>query len=245
MLTFLRSLLGRPEGLREAPAARGREAIEETEFEALVSTPVFLSPDETASLLHDRRFWTGWLNLAFMPQAVELHDRLIREATGVPEEEALAWWDALSGHYEGVMDDSDGYIERPKTLRMPIGGGRLVEIQFHPGGIIYEMRGPSGAAEPLAELSGHWTLPGMSWAEAERFARAAQRQGDFPYAAAVLLTTPLSYPTAVGDISAIEVAIRLAIERVGAANAGGAARLAAAWRLDAQRSSATNATPGR
>ena len=212
-------------------AARADDPV----FEPLISTPEYLSAGEGAELLRDPRFWVGFLNLAFMPQAKALDGTLIAEVIGLDDAAVVPWWDELSGGDEGGFDASDGYIERPRTLRVPFEAGRQLELQFHPGAVIYEMRGPDGDAESLAELSGNWVLPGMSWSEVELLASAARRHGDVPGAAAILLLLPLAYPYEATAVEKVEGVFRSAIVEAGFATAVGAARLAAAWRQDVER----------
>ena len=202
--------------------------------ELLDVSPDYLPGPEVAALLRDAQFWSAFLNLAFMPQASELDGALIAEATGLDDAKGLAWWNELSGYYEGVFQESDGYVERPRTLRVRFEAGRQLEIQFHPGAIIYEMRGRDGVAESLAELSGNWVLPGLTWSEAELLASAAQRHGGVPHAAAILLLLPLGYPYEQADLTKIEEMVGTSIAELGFAPADGAPRLAAAWRRDAE-----------
>jgi hypothetical protein len=168
-------LLGRSEGPAERAFTAAPSPPDLPSVEPLDVKPDYLDGQEEAALLRDARFWSAFLNLAFMPQASELDSALIAEATGLQDAEVLAWWHELSGNYEGVFQLSDGYVERPRSLRVRFEAGRQLEIQFHPGAIIYEMRGRDGVAESLAELSGNWVLPGLTWSEAELLAGAAQR----------------------------------------------------------------------
>ena len=206
---------------------------EEPALEPIVTTPDYLTAAEGAALLRDPRFWMGFINLAVMPLARVLDSDLIAAVIRLEEEDVVALWDELSGSYEGVVDESDGYIEHPKTLRVPFEARRQLELQFHPGTLIYEMRGADGDRQSLAELSGHWVLPGMSWSEVELLAGAARRRGDVSYAAAILLLLPLAYRYEATVIDTVEAAVRDAIVELGFATEAGASRLAAAWREDA------------
>lgn len=217
------------------PAGERTATGEAPVFEPIVSTPDYLSTEEGAALLSDPRFWMGFLNVAFMPQAKVLDSDLIAGVIGLEEAEVVTWWDELSGNDGAAFNETDGYIGRPRTLRVPFEAGRQLELQFHPGAVIYEMRGAAGNAESLAELSGNWVLPGMSWAEVELLANAATRRGNVPYAAAILLLLPLAYPYEGTAIEKVEYAVRGAIVDLGFVTEDGAGRLAAAWRQDAER----------
>lgn len=217
------------------PAGERTATGEAPVFEPIVSTPDYLSTEEGAALLTDPRFWMGFLNVAFMPQAKVLDSDLIAGVIGLEEAEVVTWWDELSGNDGAAFNETDGYIGRPRTLRVPFEAGRQLELQFHPGAVIYEMRGAAGNAESLAELSGNWVLPGMSWAEVELLANAATRRGNVPYAAAILLLLPLAYPYEGTAIEKVEYAVRGAIVDLGFVTEDGAGRLAAAWRQDAER----------
>lgn len=47
------------------------------------------------------------------------------------------WVDELTGYYEGVFDESDGYIENPRTVKLGLSAGTVLYIEFHPGDTLY------------------------------------------------------------------------------------------------------------
>lgn len=48
-----------------------------------------------------------------------------------------SWVDELTGYYEGVFDENDGYIENPKTVELGLSAGTFLYIEFHPGDTLY------------------------------------------------------------------------------------------------------------
>lgn len=47
------------------------------------------------------------------------------------------WINNLTGYYEGVFDEHDGYVDTPKTIKLKLSTGDDFFVEFHPGDTIY------------------------------------------------------------------------------------------------------------
>ena len=78
-------------------------------------------------------------------------------------EEIGEWWEKFTGYYEGVLEESDGYLDEPVTLEEAAAEGKILNIEFHPGDILYFMNGKQiGSAGP------HWELQTIPYKEVEQ-----------------------------------------------------------------------------
>lgn len=58
---------------------------------------------------------------------------LIQETCIIDKE----WIDNLTGYYDGVLDENDGYIDIPKAVVIKLSHGDEFCVEFHPGDTIY------------------------------------------------------------------------------------------------------------
>lgn len=88
-------------------------------------------------LLHNKCF-AAWFLMNNFPEGIDIcNDCSIAE---IIEENCIidkTWVDDLTGYYEGVFDENDGYIENPKTINLRLSTGVLLFIEFHPGDTLY------------------------------------------------------------------------------------------------------------
>lgn len=47
------------------------------------------------------------------------------------------WIDELTGYYDGIFDDNDGYLNNPKTIQLLLSTGEHLFIEFHAGDTLY------------------------------------------------------------------------------------------------------------
>lgn len=47
------------------------------------------------------------------------------------------WINDLTGYYDGVFDENDGYIDTPKAVVIELSNGDKFCVEFHPGDTIY------------------------------------------------------------------------------------------------------------
>ncbi len=43
------------------------------------------------------------------------------------------WWDNFTKYYDGVLEESDGYVDEPETLICELAPAQTLKIEFHPG----------------------------------------------------------------------------------------------------------------
>lgn len=78
-------------------------------------------------------------------------------------EEVEIWWNRFTGYYEGVLDESDGYLEEPTTLEMPLAQDKILKIEFHPGDILYFIND-----REIGSTGPHWKLQTIPYREAKQ-----------------------------------------------------------------------------
>ena len=47
------------------------------------------------------------------------------------------WIDSLTGYYDGVFDEKDGYVDNPNAIKLKLATGDDFFVEFHPGDTIY------------------------------------------------------------------------------------------------------------
>ena len=50
----------------------------------------------------------------------------------------MDWYNKFTRYYDGVFDETDGYVDTPNAIFVPLNNGELI-IEFHPGDIIFIM----------------------------------------------------------------------------------------------------------
>ncbi|MDE7223219.1 MAG: immunity protein 19 [Acetatifactor sp.] len=78
-------------------------------------------------------------------------------------EEVRSWWERFTGYYEGVLDESDGYLDDPATLEEMLSQDKILKIEFHPGDILYFIND-----ERIGSTGPHWELQAIPYKELER-----------------------------------------------------------------------------
>lgn len=67
------------------------------------------------------------------------------------------WIDDLTGYYDGIFDENDGYIENPKAIKLKLSTGDIFCVEFHPGDTIYYVNedeiGCTGAEYSIKKIS--------------------------------------------------------------------------------------------
>lgn len=87
----------------------------------------------------NRKFWTGFMITSFPMALDEETDMTLSEMI---EENKVAdadinWWNNFTKYYEGVFEDTDGYIDEPETLICNLTSNQTLKIEFHPGDTVY------------------------------------------------------------------------------------------------------------
>lgn len=85
----------------------------------------------------NQKFWEGFIATSFPTALDESSDMALTE---IIEENSLAdcqWWDDFTGYYEGILEETDGYLEEPQTFVCELTPADTLKIEFHPGDTIY------------------------------------------------------------------------------------------------------------
>jgi hypothetical protein len=180
-----------------------------------------LRPD----VLHDRRFWAALYAGAFgqvgePPDAVDFCSQLAES-----EEAVLKWYHQFVGWNPGISDEPDGYSEDPATVALALADNVQLRVEFYLGDQYWLLRDADGVEAMLANIGGHWALPGLRWQEAVAIGDAAPADGGL----AVLLLLPIVWLTSGDDIRAARSAAESAWAASHLADAAAAAALAELW----------------
>jgi hypothetical protein len=229
-MEILKRLMGRPSIEHQPDDSTAEDAGVESPDWVVTSTPDYVSDAAQASILRDPRFWAGFFGFTLGDEETDL----VEATFGITSEEAVSWWNQLSGWYDGVLDDTDGDLERPKTLQLPFGEDRGLDIEIHAGSIYYRVRS-ADQVENLAAIGPHESTPGLPWADIRRLAvqadRGTQTRPAVSAAAALLLMAPLTRPIPDrAPTDDIDGDLTAALEETGTTLPGRAKALAEVWR---------------
>lgn len=92
---------------------------------------------EYKKLLSDSNF-IPWFLMTSFPEGIDNSKEcslieLIQEECILDKE----WINNLTGYYDGVFDENDGYIDKPKAVVIKLSNGDEFCVEFHPGDTIY------------------------------------------------------------------------------------------------------------
>ena len=128
-------------------------------FEDFIKLKIITSDD----VKNDDNFWIFFLFCGFSQGYDEKTDTPISEFLNENYEEYfdMEWSDKFTGYYDGIIDDSDGYVDMPKRLKIDLSTGNKFYIDFHPCDVFYYIDngyigsriGSSGADFKLGILS--------------------------------------------------------------------------------------------
>jgi len=110
---------------------------------------------------YNKNFWIGFFCAAYLNAADEETDFTIYDIldeADVINKEVMDWWEKFTGYYEGVLDETDGYLDEPATLEIFIDKKENLKIEFHPGDIIYYMN-----KKKIGNLGAHFKLQTMPY----------------------------------------------------------------------------------
>ena len=85
----------------------------------------------------NKDFWTGFIATSFPTAIDEETDMSLPE---IMEESNLGnamWWKHFTKYYDGVIEESDGYIDDPETFTCNLTPAQRLKIEFHPGDTVY------------------------------------------------------------------------------------------------------------
>lgn len=87
----------------------------------------------------NKDFWRGFISTSF-PTA--LNEKTDMSLTEFIKENGLAdykWWESFTGYYDGIFDETDGYVDDPQTFICNLTPTNSLKIEFHPGDTVYFM----------------------------------------------------------------------------------------------------------
>ena len=88
---------------------------------------------------HNKKFWTGFIISSFPASLDEDADMGLSELMGENElvDIDIDWWNNFTKYYDGVLDETDGYVDDPEMLIYKLTDTQTLKIEFHPGDIVY------------------------------------------------------------------------------------------------------------
>ena len=109
-------------------------------------------------------FWINYFGCSYLNLYDEEEEASVSELMEELCTEAVCeWWEKFTGWYDGVLDESDGYLDDPAFLEAPLTQGRTLKIEFHPGDTLYYVNG-----EEIGSTGPHWKLGTVPYKELEK-----------------------------------------------------------------------------
>ena len=99
------------------------------------------------------RFWAYFLSVNYPCAYLEAEDCKIYDLVEQVLPINMAWSDEFTQYYDGVMEETDGYLEEPTTLTVPLSSLETLKIEFHPGDTIFFIND-----EEIGCTGPHWKL---------------------------------------------------------------------------------------
>lgn len=87
--------------------------------------------------LTNKKFWTGFVASSFPTALDEKTDMSLSEIIDENDAADISWWNSFTKYYDGVLEETDGYIDEPETLICVLKSNQTLKIEFHPGDIVY------------------------------------------------------------------------------------------------------------
>ena len=108
----------------------------------------------------NRNFWGGFFASSFPTAFDEASDQTLSELMVEHNLADCGWWDRFVGYYEGILDESDGYVEHPKTFCTDLTPSVSLKVEFHPGDTRYIVNG-----KEIASTGPHYHIQIFSFME--------------------------------------------------------------------------------
>ena len=109
-------------------------------------------------------FWISYFGCCYPSGYDESNDISVSELMEeLCTEEVGNWWEQFIGYYEGVLDESDGYLDNPTTLEEELLPDKILKIEFHPGDILYFIND-----EQIGSTGPHYELRTIAYKEVEK-----------------------------------------------------------------------------
>lgn len=101
----------------------------------------------------NRDFWVGFMATSF-PTALE--EETDMSLTDLMIDDGMwntSWWDNFTKYYDGVLEESDGYLDEPETLICELTPVQTLKIEFHPADTVYYIND-----KQIASTGGHYKI---------------------------------------------------------------------------------------
>ncbi|MBO5094182.1 MAG: immunity protein 19 [Lachnospiraceae bacterium] len=85
----------------------------------------------------NRNFWIGFMATSFPAALDEKTDMSLIELIEENETADINWWNNFTKYRDGVLEETDGYIDEPETLCCNLTAAQTLKIEFHPGDTVY------------------------------------------------------------------------------------------------------------
>lgn len=163
-------------------------------------------------VLASRYFWWGYYTFITGLPGVSLDSCQVCEWLGVAEPTAHDWWDDFAGWYPGVLDEADGQVDDPATVKLSLANRIDLLIQFHPGDWYYLLHREGENPVQIGNNGPHFQMPVFRWNEIKTLAEIAAPNfpGESGRAIALLLLFPTVWMTDDDDAGEVAIAIEQA-----------------------------------
>lgn len=101
----------------------------------------------------NRNFWVGYMATSFPTALEEETDMSLTELMVENGMCDTSWWDNFTKYYDGVLEESDGYVDEPETLICELAPTQTLKIEFHPGDTVYSIND-----KQIACTGGHYDI---------------------------------------------------------------------------------------
>jgi hypothetical protein len=98
-------------------------------------------------------FWTGFITTSFPTALDEETDMSLTELMTENGMCDTSWWDNFTKYYDGVLEESDGYVDEPETIICELVPTQILKIEFHPGDTVYYIND-----KQIACTGGHYNI---------------------------------------------------------------------------------------
>ena len=101
----------------------------------------------------NRDFWLGFMATSFPTALEEETDMSLTELMIEAGLSDTSWWDNFTKYYDGIFEESDGYVDEPETLICKLVPNQILKIEFHPGDNVYYVNN-----KQIACTGGHYHI---------------------------------------------------------------------------------------
>ncbi len=130
----------------------------------------------------NKKFWTGFVTTSFPTALDEASDMALTEIIDENDLADYDWWADFTGYYEGILDETDGYLDDPKTFLYRLTPSDELKIEFHPCDTVYFIND-----KELGCTGAHYRIQVFPFAELLEYAKGKHDDQIF------LLLLPLTY----------------------------------------------------